>query len=84
MIIYLTKCKLYVGTDSGPTHLAALVAPALVVFRNEESLTPNLIEDIVLEVAKLRQVPCIYIKDGWLYPEKVTKAIFELLAEKVE
>lgn len=52
MISLLKQCGLYIGTDTGPTHLAALLGVPMLVFRNPNDRAYNLLERCVSRVAK--------------------------------
>jgi len=76
----LSTARLHVGTDTGPTHLAALVSPALLVFRTERCPHENYLKALVIPVATRRSVPIRYVDDGWDNPKHVTEAARRFLS----
>jgi hypothetical protein len=79
----LEHARLYIGTDTGPTHLAALVSPALLVFRNEACPYQNYIADVVCPVAASRKIPCSYLLGGWGSPSAVQESAISFLRSGV-
>lgn len=75
----LSKAKLYIGTDTGPTQLAALLETPMVLFRYAMAGNPNLIENIILPIAKQRNFAVQFIQDGWTQPDKVSSAAIQYL-----
>ncbi|MBU0600469.1 lipopolysaccharide heptosyltransferase II [bacterium] len=62
MISLISKCKLYIGNDSGPTHIAAsLGIPTVVIFGPtvlEQGFTPRGDKVVILENKSLKCRPC--------------------------
>ncbi len=70
----ISTARLYIGTDTGPSHLAAIVAQALLLFRNETCPNKNYLRDLVSVVAGKRGIPVTYLEDGWTDPAQITRA----------
>lgn len=82
MVQLLLNARLYIGTDTGPTHLAALLKTPMVVFRNtRETVSPNMISASVLPLAVLGGFPAQVIAGGWDFPEKVVAAALHFLEQ---
>jgi hypothetical protein len=79
----LSNARLYIGTDTGPSHLAALVSPALLLFRNEACPHQNYIKDVLSLVAANRFVPFRYLSDGWENPTEVSETALRFLVDNV-
>jgi len=71
--------RLYIGTDTGPSHLAALISRALLLFRNEACSYLNYLTETVTVIASGRGVPVRYLQEGWTQPERVRAAALQFL-----
>lgn len=69
----LKSCKLYVGTDTGSSHLAATVGTKMLVFRE---LHPD-DQDRLPMMDELNNGNVERLYDVWNNPEKITKIIVE-------
>ena len=77
----LRKCSLYVGTDTGPTHLAALLGSPMLLFRNPYEHSYNLIKECVISVCEASQTKYSIVRDGWDNPHSVISTAIQLSAE---
>lgn len=71
----LQGCRLYVGTDSGNSHLASTVGVNMLVFREEDGGSRNL-------VPRMEQVNpghIAFLPDGWGKPDAVVRATLGML-----
>ncbi len=70
----LSSARIYIGTDTGPTHLAALLKTPMILFRNEnETLSPNLLNNCILPIARNQNFYAEIVSDGWNNPTKVVE-----------
>lgn len=77
----LRKCSLYIGTDTGPTHLAALLGTPMLLFRNPYEHSYNLIKECVISVCEASQTRYSIVRDGWDKPHSIITTALQLLAE---
>jgi hypothetical protein len=75
----LYTVRLYIGTDAGPSHLASLTSPALLLFRNEACPYLNYLKETMTGVAISRGVPVRCLLEGWTEPEQVRNAALHFL-----
>ena len=73
----LRNCQLYIGQDSGNSHLAATVGALMLIFREEDGGSRNL-------VPRMKEVnsDIVYLPDAWGTPEKVIAETLSLLTPK--
>lgn len=77
----LSNARLFIGTDTGPTHLAALSQTPMILFRNEhEVLSPNMLKRCILPIAHRQGFYARIIPGGWDNPSVVTAAALKYLA----
>lgn len=76
----ISTSRLFIGTDTGPSHLAALISPTVLVFRNETCPYKNYLQDVLTPVAKDRGILFQYVIDGWQRPGRVSQVAREFLA----
>lgn len=80
IIELLSSSKLYIGTDTGPTHLAALLRTPMILFRNmSEKLSPNMLLRSVLPVCYENGVYAEIVEEGWDNPKEVVKKAMDYL-----
>jgi hypothetical protein len=72
----LQSCRLYVGTDSGASHLASTVQTPMVVFRETASGSRGLLP----RMAEVNYSPVIIIDNGWTEVEAVISTTLEILS----
>ena len=81
-IAMLQHAFLFIGTDTGPSHLAAIVGTPAICFRNpQEALSPNLLEMINRPIYSARQRHFQTIEYGWNDPEAVVAAALLFLSQ---
>jgi len=73
MIEMLGSCRAYVGTDTGPTHLAGFMDVPMVLFGNCGLMW-------VAEAAS--RAPWVEVRDGWDNPEDVVDALTKFLGKQ--
>ncbi len=74
----LQNCRLYVGTDSGNSHLASTVGCEMLLFREEQSGSRNLVPRMEqVNPGRIQLVP-----DGWKQPGRVFENIISSLKAK--
>jgi hypothetical protein len=74
----LAYCHLYIGTDTGPTHLAAALAKRLLLFRLEDG-SPDLLSAVTVPTASLRGATCVVLEKAWEHPELIYLKAMDLL-----
>lgn len=81
IIAILRQAKLYIGTDTGPTQIAALTKTPMVLFRHYSPGNPNLLHTIILPLAQQQGFPVHIVEEGWQRPELVAAAALAYLKE---
>ncbi len=81
IVSMLNRAKLYIGTDTGPTHLAALLGVPMVVFRNYTRKNLDMLQGCVLPLARSRGFFAQLVDDGWQLPRKVADAAVKYLED---
>ncbi len=76
----MQKCKLFVGTDSGSSHLAATVQAPMLIFREQAHQSRNLVPRMQEVNRQLIQ----YLPEGWYEPDSVIDAILSRLRQPHE
>lgn len=72
----LKQTQIYIGTDTGPTHLAALLKVPMMLFRcNLENLSPNTLTTSIIPIAKQEGFFAKLVEDGWDHPENVVREV---------
>jgi hypothetical protein len=71
----MQKAALYVGTDTGVSHLASTVGVPMLVFRETASQSRNLLP----RMAEVNPGNVETIDDGWVNPSRVADRIIERL-----
>lgn len=66
----LQNCQLYIGTDTGPSHLAAEVGASMMVFRETRTAS----RDLTARMATMNAGRVVVIEDGWDNPAAVAHA----------
>jgi hypothetical protein len=73
-VVELMKtCRLYIGTDTGPTHLAGLLSTPTLAFRDSGYLWA---------AHQASRGPWIEVPDGWKYPEDVVEQALIFLGKE--
>lgn len=72
----LRGCSLYVSTDCGASHLAATVGVPMLLFRESESGSPDLIPR--MQMVNPHSIQRI---DGWDHPGEVVRGTLEFLGK---
>lgn len=73
----LEGCQLYVGTDSGSSHLAAAVGAPMLVFREEAGGSRDL--TTLMEERNPGRVEVV--RHAWEYPDRVIRAVLARLEQ---
>jgi hypothetical protein len=71
----LQSCRLYVGTDSGASHLASTVGARMIVFREEQSGSRNLFP----RMEQVNPGRMQFVAEGWETPGAVADAVLASL-----
>jgi hypothetical protein len=71
----LTSCRMYLGPDTGVSHLAALMDTPQVVFGFWDQNNPN--QTHLMQLSNRRH--CRVIRDGWDHPRKIVRAVTDYL-----
>ena len=71
----MQKCKLYIGTDSGGSHLASTVGCNMLLFRELRSGS----RDMTARMARVNSGNTRIVGDGWANPNSVVSAALEIL-----
>lgn len=80
MLEMLSGARLFIGTDTGPTHLAAILRTPMILFRNgHEKLSPDMLRRCVVPIARRQGFYAQIVSDGWDDPSEVVSAAFEYL-----
>jgi len=74
----LQQCRLYIGTDSGGSHLASTVGAPMLVFREPR----NGMRDFVPRMARVNPGRVQYLADGWDKPQDVAEAMLATIANQ--
>ena len=75
MLEMLKNTRLYIGTDTGPTHLAAILRTPMILFRNiHETISPDMVKVSILPIARREGFEVQVVADGWDQPKYVLKA----------
>lgn len=69
------NCRLYIGTDSGASHLAATVGTHMLTFREWRSGSRNLIP----RMSQVNPGRVMFVPTGWDEPELVIAAALDVL-----
>jgi hypothetical protein len=72
MIEMLRNCRAYVGTDTGPTHLAGLMDVPMVLFGNF---------GFMWAAQAASSAPQVEVEEGWTHPEEVVDALMKFLGK---
>lgn len=75
----MQNCRLFVGTDSGSSHLAATAQAPMLIFREHATGSRNLVPRMQEVNRQLIQ----YLPDGWCDPDGVIDAIVTALRQAV-
>jgi hypothetical protein len=78
----LNNCQLYIGTDTGPTHLAALLGTPMVLFRNKSDISYDLIVKSIKPIVRASKGYVNVIDEGWEHPEQVIRAALSFLSNR--
>lgn len=76
----LQNCDLFIGTDSGPSHLASTVGSRMLLFREVASGT----RDFFPRMEKVNPGRIDVVSDGWENPEAVIDRALQLLSQRRE
>jgi hypothetical protein len=74
------NCDLFIGTDSGPSHLASTVGSQMLLFREIASGT----RDFFPRMGKVNPGRIDVVSDGWENPEAVIDRALQLLSQRRE
>lgn len=81
MLDILQKCRIYLGTDTGPTHLAAITKTPIIAFRNPSDSSYNLLRKCVLTVTKAQGSYFKQISNCWNNPNKIARCIIKFISD---
>lgn len=74
----LQHCKLYIGTDSGASHLASTVgAPMLIIGRDDSTG----FRDFTHRMAMVNPNPIEIVREGWTKPQRVIERMLARMQE---
>lgn len=80
MISMLQNSRLYIGTDTGPTHLATLLRRPQIVFRYEgDAENPDLLRAVVQRIAQHEGFYVKIVDNAWTQPNEVVHAAIKYL-----
>ena len=72
----LQHCRLYVGTDSGVSHLAAMLDTPMLVFRKQSSVRAD---DLRIAMIRANRSCCELLpEEAWDHPEQILAAIIQM------
>jgi len=80
MFNMLTNCRLFIGTDTGPTHLATWLARQLIIFRLQDG-SPDFLTNVVEPVTARLGKRCLRMDESWDDPYNILRKALNMLKE---